>query len=60
MLRNDSQPASRHAYDSDMPEPDGLSEAQFAELDAFFGAATYGDGLSCVEYDARARWSEVL
>lgn len=55
-----SKPASRPSFESDMPEPDGLSEAQFAELDAFFGAATYGDGLSCVEYDARARWSKVL
>ena len=55
-----SKPATRPAYESDMPEPDGLSEAQLAGLDTSFGAATYGDGLSCVEYDARARWSEVL
>lgn len=55
-----SQSASRPVLNPELPEPDGLSEAQLAELDAFFGAAVYGDGLSCVEYDQRARWSEVF
>lgn len=38
----------------ELPEPEGLSEAQLAELDRFMACATYGDGLSCVEADRRA------
>lgn len=41
----------------EMPEPDGLSDEQLAELDAFFGAAAYGDGLSCLEIDQRTQWA---
>lgn len=40
----------------EMPEPEGLSDEQMDELDAFFGAAVYGDGLSCLECDQRTRW----
>ena len=43
----------------EMPEPDGLSDEQLAELDEFFGNAVYGDNLSCVLADERTRWAEL-
>lgn len=49
------QPAFR--LDPEMPEPEGLSDEQLDELDAFMGAAVYGDNLSCLEADQRTRWA---
>jgi len=40
-----------------MPEPDGLSDEQLEELDAFFGQAIYGDDQSCLVVDQRTRWA---
>ena len=54
-----AQPAfSRAASPApEMPEPDGLSDEQLEELDAFFGQAIYGDDQSCLVVDQRTRWA---
>lgn len=51
---------SAFRIDDELPEPEGFSDAQLAEFDAFMGTAVYGDGLSCVETDARTRWADDL
>lgn len=58
-----NNPGQRHCkfcgYEApaDMPEPEGISDEQLAELDTFMGNAVYGGNLSCVEADQRTRWA---